>query len=76
MWGDFLDRHPFWVATVPPVRRWYEALRSAGVDAEWVDLPERGVHGNSHAMMMDDNNAEIADLVLDWLAARDLIESG
>jgi pimeloyl-ACP methyl ester carboxylesterase len=72
VWGDYLDKHPFWVASVPNVRRWYEALCTAGVDAEWLDLPDRGIHGNSHAMMMDDNNAEIADLVLDWLDALNL----
>ena len=76
VWGDFLDRHPFWVGTVPPVRRWYEALRDAGVDVDWLDLPARGIHGNSHALMMDDNSWEIAALVLDWLRAHELIASG
>lgn len=72
VWGDFLDKHPFWVASLPNVRRWYEALCAAGVDANWLDLPAHGIRGNSHAMMMDDNSAEIADLVLDWVAALDL----
>jgi pimeloyl-ACP methyl ester carboxylesterase len=76
VWGDFLDQHPFWVGTVPPVRRWYEALRDAGVDAEWASLPARGIHGNSHALMMDDNSDQIADLVLDWLRARALLAGG
>lgn len=75
VWGDFLDQHPFWVASVPSVRRWYEALRGADVDAEWIDLPARGVHGNSHALMMDNNNQEIADVVLGWLESRALITS-
>lgn len=73
VWGDFLDQHPFWVASVPNVHRWYEALRRADVDAEWMGLPARGMHGNSHALMLDDNNHEIADLVLDWLHSRHLI---
>jgi len=76
VWGDFLDRHAFWVGTVPPVRRWYDALRDAGVDAEWAELPARGVHGNSHALMMDDNSDQIADMVLDWLHTRDLVTRG
>jgi pimeloyl-ACP methyl ester carboxylesterase len=76
VWGDFLDRHPFWVATLPLVRRWYEALRGAGVDVEWVDLPAGGIRGNSHAMMMDDNSDQIADLVLDWLQSRGLVARG
>jgi hypothetical protein len=69
VWADFLDKHPFWVASVPNVRRWYDALCTADVDAEWLDLPAQGIRGNSHAMMMDDNSAQIADLVLDWLDA-------
>lgn len=73
VWGDYLDQHEFWVNAVPKVRRWYEALRAAGVDAEWLDLPARDIHGNSHAMMMDNNNAAIADLVLEWLRTRRLL---
>ncbi len=72
VWGDFLQEHPFWAASVPGVRRWYEALRGADVDAEWIELPARGIHGNSHALMMDDNSAEIAEVVLEWLKSRDL----
>jgi pimeloyl-ACP methyl ester carboxylesterase len=72
VWADFLDQHSFWVASVPAVRRWYEALSAADVDAKWLDLPAQGIRGNSHAMMMDDNSAEIAGLVLDWLFALDL----
>jgi len=72
VWADFLDQHAFWVASVPNVRRWYDALSAAGVDANWLDLPAHGIHGNSHAMMMDNNSAEIADLVLDWIDALDL----
>lgn len=41
-------------------------------DVTWVDLPEAGVHGNSHALMADDNSDEIAAIVLQWLAERHL----
>jgi pimeloyl-ACP methyl ester carboxylesterase len=73
LWGDYLDQHPFWVNSLPQVRRWHAALVKAGVDAEWVDLPARGIRGNSHALMADDNSDEIAGLVLDWMARHDLI---
>lgn len=36
-----------------------------------VDLPERGIRGNSH-MMMDHNNLEVAGLIQDWLTAKGL----
>ncbi|MFO1068351.1 MAG: esterase [Geminicoccaceae bacterium] len=73
LWGDYLDRHPFWVNSVPNVRRWHQALAAAGVDAEWCELPARGIRGNSHALMADDNSDEVAALVLDWLRRHGLV---
>jgi hypothetical protein len=32
--------------------------------------PDRGIRGNSHMIMQDKNNLQIADLVLDWIGAR------
>ncbi|GJH14335.1 alpha/beta fold hydrolase [Caballeronia novacaledonica] len=74
VWGDYLERHPFWVKSVPKVRRWHDALAAAGVDTEWIDLPARGIEGNSHALMADDNSDDIAGIVLEWMRARRLID--
>ncbi|CAB3769242.1 alpha/beta fold hydrolase [Paraburkholderia humisilvae] len=74
VWGDYLDQHTFWVHSLPQARRWCDALAAAGGDAGWVDLPARGINGNSHALMADDNSDEIAALVLDWLRARKLVD--
>ena len=49
-----------------------EAVRAAGGTVDVVDLPERGIHGNSHMVMMDRNGDEAAELVQDWLAAKGL----
>ncbi|MFM0227347.1 alpha/beta hydrolase [Paraburkholderia dipogonis] len=70
VWGDYLDQHSFWVDSVPKVRRWHDALAAAGTDVEWIDLPARGIKGNSHALMADDNSDDIAMIVLDWLRRR------
>jgi pimeloyl-ACP methyl ester carboxylesterase len=67
VWGDYLDKHPFRVRSVPQVRLWSEALAAANVDVEWIDLPERGISGNSRALMADDNSDDIAAIVLDWM---------
>jgi pimeloyl-ACP methyl ester carboxylesterase len=75
VWGDFLDQHPFWVASVPKVRRWYEALVAAGVDAQWIDLPSHGITGNSHALMADANSDAIGEIVRDWMCAKNLVTS-
>lgn len=72
VWGDHLMQHSFWVESRPRVQRWHEALVTAGVDSEWLDLPSIGIHGNSHALMADDNSDAIAGLVLEWLDKRGL----
>ena len=68
VWGDLIDKHPFWSAGASKVRPYHEALIAAGVRSEWVDLPARGIRGNSHMMMLDRNSDEVAALVQDWLA--------
>jgi hypothetical protein len=45
---------------------------AAGADVEWIDLPARGITGNSHALMADDNSDAIAMIVHDWLRKRGL----
>ena len=42
-------------------------LTECGVDHQFVQLGEAGIHGNSHMMMLEKNNLEIADLILSWL---------
>ena len=32
--------------------------------------PERGIRGNSHMIMQDKNNLQIADLILKWIDER------
>jgi len=36
-------------------------------------LPERGIRGNSHMLMMDDNSDQIAALIQEWIAAKGLM---
>lgn len=44
-----------------------EKLNQAGGKAKMMYLPEEGISGNSHMLMQDINNEEIAELVLEWL---------
>jgi hypothetical protein len=30
-------------------------------------LPDIGIKGNTHMLMQDDNNLDIADILLDWI---------
>jgi pimeloyl-ACP methyl ester carboxylesterase len=38
--------------------------------ADFIWLPDRGITGNGHMMMIEDNSDELADLILGWLAAK------
>ncbi len=42
-------------------------LQQAGVKPTWIKLAEQGIHGNSHVMMLEKNNQEIAAVIAKWL---------
>lgn len=48
--------------------------KAAGGSIDIVNLPEAGLRGNSHFLMMEKNNAEIADLIQKWLAGEGLVD--
>jgi pimeloyl-ACP methyl ester carboxylesterase len=72
LWGDNWRDNSFWANSRPAAERWRDALAEAGCDVTWIDLPEQGMRGNSHALMADRNSDDIADLVREWMAARGL----
>ncbi len=45
-----------------------DAINAAGGSAKFLYLPALGIKGNSHMLMMDKNNLQIADLIIAWLA--------
>ena len=45
-----------------------DTARYLGADFVW--LPDRGISGNGHLMMIEDNSDSIAALILTWLEAR------
>lgn len=66
IWGDHLgpqDSAPTWSAAYQASRTYAQRLRSAGARVDWIDLPARGIRGNSHLLMMDRNSDEIAALI-------------
>ncbi|HEX3487252.1 MAG TPA: alpha/beta hydrolase [Micropepsaceae bacterium] len=42
-------------------------LSQAGVHPAWIKLADIGIHGNSHVMMMEKNNKDIAAVIANWL---------
>ena len=67
VWGDHLDQHPLWPRIKANLDKYREGLLKAGVKADLIDLPARGIKGNSHMLMMDNNSDEVAAMVNQWL---------
>ena len=44
------------------------AIKAVGGRAALAVLPDMGIKGNSHMMMMDRNNLQVADVIMKWLA--------
>jgi hypothetical protein len=42
-------------------------LAQAGVESTFVRLPDVGIHGNGHMMMLEKNSDAIAKVMADWL---------
>jgi pimeloyl-ACP methyl ester carboxylesterase len=43
-------------------------LKEQGATADFCFLADRGIVGNGHMLMLEQNSDEIADVILDWLA--------
>ncbi|MBV9578607.1 MAG: hypothetical protein JO057_08470 [Chloroflexi bacterium] len=44
-------------------------ILAAGGDITFVSLPDIGITGNSHMMMLDKNNLDVADVIMSWIDA-------
>jgi hypothetical protein len=47
-------------------------LRQAGVPADHIRLPEHGVRGNGHMMMLERNSSQVAAVIAGWLESKRL----
>jgi pimeloyl-ACP methyl ester carboxylesterase len=70
--GDNAKEHPRWKNIRQNSVAYAEAFRAAGGSLDLVDLPDVGIKGNSHMMMMDKNSDQIAGLIQDWLVKKGL----
>lgn len=61
-----------WRVRLAMAKLWVDAVNRHGGDARLVHLPEIGVRGNTHFLMSDLNNVQIADLVSQFLAEEKL----
>jgi hypothetical protein len=72
MFGDNVDLHARWVAYRKLDVEYADAVRAAGGKVDVINLPDVGIKGNSHMVMMDKNNGAVADVIQRWLVERGL----
>jgi hypothetical protein len=78
-YGDNIPEEPavepgrdLWRRFIGTARLWRDAVNQRGGDVTLVHLPEIGIRGNTHFLMSDLNNGEVADLLSRYLAERKL----
>lgn len=62
--GDRIEGDARW----PAMRARIEQFARRCKSVEVLSLPDLGIRGNSHMLMMDHNNLQVADIAQDWLA--------
>ena len=75
VYGDFMSEdykvvHSWADSIRKTAPAWYAKLNELHADHTWMNLPAMGIKGNSHMLMMDDNNDQIADMINDWLVKK------
>ncbi len=70
-----MEKHPAWAESKKLCYEYSDKLRATGADSQILDLPKEGIHGNSHMLMMEKNNFEIADLIEDWMIEHQFTKS-
>ena len=56
-----------WGTSFDGCQQFVQQVKSSGGDAEMMHLPKMGIRGNSHMLMQDKNNLQLADLILEWI---------
>ena len=56
-----------WQSVYEDCQVFIERVNAQNGSAEMLHPPELGIHGNTHLIMMDRNNLQIADLILNWI---------
>jgi pimeloyl-ACP methyl ester carboxylesterase len=72
--GDNAKDHPRWSKIRQNSVDYVTAFKAAGGSIDLVDLPDVGIKGNSHMVMMDKNSGEVAELIQKWLAQKALAD--
>ena len=72
IYGDNVEKSEFFARQHAANLEMVKIAKSVGGSVEMVELPALGMKGNSHFLMMERNNAQIADLIEQWLIKKGL----
>ena len=75
VYGDYIEQDPRWVAYRKAAFDYADRMRTAGGSVDVVSLPEQGLDGNSHMLMMDKTNREVLEVISKWLVAKGMVEN-
>ena len=67
LWGDNWKENPTWVRIRGQIDGYVASLKQKNAKISLVDLPSRGIVGNTHQMMVDRNNDAVLRVAFDWL---------
>jgi hypothetical protein len=56
-----------WPTSFDSCQKFVQQVKDGGGNAEMMSLPKLGIKGNSHMLMQDRNNLQLADLILAWI---------
>ena len=62
----------FWRGVLASARQWARVVNAHGGEVTVIHLPEIGINGNTHFIMSDLNNLDIAEHLAGWLAQKGL----
>ncbi len=74
VWGDFVPQSELWTKLIQASTKYHKALAGMGGKVDFVSLPEKGIKGNGHMMMMDTNSDQVAELIQKWMTDRGLMK--
>ena len=77
--GDYIPEKPSknlcdenWRVRLQMARKFVAAINRHGGKATLVELPKTGIRGNTHFLMQERNNGQLADLLDKWLNEHEL----
>jgi hypothetical protein len=67
LYGDNVSQFANWATSLQACTAFVNQVNAAGGNAQVLQLPSLGILGNSHMLMQDKNNLQIAQLLIQWV---------